>query len=89
MRCAVASEKVGGGVVSGRRSGRPPTAPAVKTTGINSNSNWTFIALNLPKQEDAKVQQSKQSTNDCLGFYVILNILYLAHVKLDASVAHG
>ena len=22
----------------------------------NSNSNWTFIALNLPKQEDSKAQ---------------------------------
>ena len=25
----------------------------------NSNSNWTFIALNLPKQEDSKAQQNK------------------------------
>ena len=27
----------------------------------NSNSNWTFIALNLPKQEDSKVQQNKKA----------------------------
>ena len=33
----------------------------------NSNSNWTFIALNLPKQEDSKVQQNKkQSTKFCV-----------------------
>ena len=24
------------------------------------NSNWTFIALNLPKQEDSKAQQNKK-----------------------------
>ena len=28
---------------------------------INSNSNWTFIALNLPKQEDSKAQQNKKA----------------------------
>ena len=34
---------------------------------LNSNSNWTFIALNLPKQEDSKVQQNKkQSTKFCV-----------------------
>ena len=33
----------------------------------NSNSNWTFIALNLPKQEDSKAQQNKkQSTKFCV-----------------------
>ena len=32
-----------------------------------SNSNWTFIALNLPKQEDSKAQQNKkQSTKFCV-----------------------
>ena len=30
-------------------------------------SNWTFIALNLPKQEDSKAQQNKkQSTKFCV-----------------------
>ena len=28
----------------------------------NSNSNWTFIALNLPKQEDSKAQQNKKQS---------------------------
>ena len=28
----------------------------------SSNSNWTFIALNLPKQEDSKVQQNKKQS---------------------------
>ena len=33
----------------------------------NSNSKWTFIALNLPKQEDSKAQQNKkQSTKFCV-----------------------
>ena len=33
----------------------------------NSNSNWTFIALNLPKQEDSKAQQNKSSQqNFCI-----------------------
>ena len=33
----------------------------------NSNSNWTFIALNLPKQEDSKAQQNKkQPTKFCV-----------------------
>ena len=33
----------------------------------NSNSNWTFIALNLPNQEDSKVQQNKKlSTKFCV-----------------------
>ena len=37
------------------------------TTNSNSNSNWTFIALNLPKQEDSKAQQNKkQSTKFCV-----------------------
>ena len=30
----------------------------------NSNSNWTFIALNLPKQEDSKAQQNKKQLNN-------------------------
>ena len=38
-----------------------------KILNLNSNSNWTFIALNLPKQEDSKMQQNKkQSTNFCI-----------------------
>ena len=32
----------------------------------NSNSNWTFIALNLPKQEDSKAQQNKKQTSKFL-----------------------
>ena len=33
----------------------------------NSDSNWTFIALNLPKQEDSNAQQNKkQSTKFCV-----------------------
>ena len=33
----------------------------------HSNSNWTFIALNLPKQEDSKAQQTKSSQqNFCI-----------------------
>ena len=32
----------------------------------NSNSNWTFIALNLPKQEDSAQQNKKQSTKFCV-----------------------
>ena len=27
----------------------------------NSNSNWTFIVLKLPKQEDSKAQQNKKA----------------------------
>ena len=39
----------------------------IKDAFIYSNSNWTFIALNLPKQEDSKAQQSKkQSTKFCV-----------------------
>ena len=26
------------------------------------DSNWTFIALNLPKQEDSKAQQNKKQS---------------------------
>ena len=29
---------------------------------FSSNSNWTFIALNLPIQEDSKVQQNQKSS---------------------------
>ena len=37
------------------------------STNSNSNSNWTFIALNLPKQEDSKAQQNKkQPTKFCV-----------------------
>ena len=32
----------------------------------NSNSNWTFIALNLPKQEDSKAQQNKRQSSQIL-----------------------
>ena len=28
----------------------------------NSNSNWTFIALNLPIQEESKAQQNQKSS---------------------------
>ena len=39
----------------------------VSEINSNSNSNWTFIALNLPKQEDSKAQQNKkQSTKFCV-----------------------
>ena len=27
----------------------------------NSNSNWTFIALNLPIEEDSKAQQNRRA----------------------------
>ena len=33
----------------------------------NSNSNWTFIALNLPKQEDSKAQQNKSSQQNSVS----------------------
>ena len=43
------------------------TMGSCKSKTINSNSNWTFIALNLPKQEDSKAQQNKkQSTKFCV-----------------------
>ena len=29
----------------------------------NSNSNWTFIALNLPIQEDSKAQQNQKAVD--------------------------
>ena len=32
----------------------------------NSNSNWTFIALNLPEQEDSKVRQNKKQSTKFL-----------------------
>ena len=32
----------------------------------DSNSNWTFIALNLPKQEDFKAQQNKKQSTFCV-----------------------
>ena len=32
----------------------------------HSNSNWTFIALNLPKQEDSKAQQNKKQSSKFL-----------------------
>ena len=42
-------------------------ATFVLKSNSNSNSNWTFIALNLPKQEDSKAQQNKkQSTKFCV-----------------------
>ena len=33
----------------------------------DSNSNWTFIALNLPKQEDSKAQQNKSSQQNSVS----------------------
>ena len=32
------------------------------TTNSNSNFNWTFIAVNLPVQEDSKAQQNQKSS---------------------------
>ena len=32
----------------------------------DSNSNWTFIVLNLPIQEDSKVQQNKKAVDQIL-----------------------
>ena len=31
--------------------------------GFNSNSNWTFIALNLPNTKGTKATKQKQATN--------------------------
>ena len=31
-------------------------------TDSNSNSNWTFIAFNLPIQEDSKSQQNQKNS---------------------------
>ena len=38
-----------------------------KCYNSNSNSNWTFIALNLPKQEDSKAQQTKSSQQNSVS----------------------
>ena len=32
----------------------------------NANSNWTFLALNLPEQEDFKAQQNKKQSTKIL-----------------------
>ena len=51
----------------------------------NSNSNWTFIALNLPIQEDSKAQQTLKAV-DKISESITLHYInvYIAPIKLSA-----
>ena len=55
-------------------------------------SNWTFIALNLPKQKDSKVQQTKSSQeNFCIqghkkGQAVHIYVCLCVHVYMSFTI---